>query len=193
MQVTFLRAGCPALRKKKKKAPIQSSMLITKEDGGKEETGNGGRKLLTLFEQLRHDVLVVVGCFDFFRDVRSRIFQVLCNANVSKSDLISCYGDVLLRRFLSRVRTSQVSVEVLQPPDLSHEPPPQRLLQVFPLTAALHQCLIGLRDTLDLLLQLKKDGKGKEKKKEEEEMGWGLEKKKKKKKKGRRWRRGIYG
>lgn len=59
-------------------------MLNTQEDGGKEETetGHRGRKLLTLFEQLRHDVLVVVGCFDFFRDVRSRIFQVLCNANV---------------------------------------------------------------------------------------------------------------
>lgn len=50
--------------------------------------------------------------------------------------------------------TSQVSVELLQPPDLSHQPPPQRLLQVLPLTAALHQRLVGLGNPLDLLLQL---------------------------------------
>lgn len=42
------------------------------------------------------------------------------------------------------VHTSKVSVEILQPPDFSHQPPPQCLLQVFSLTAALHQCLIGL-------------------------------------------------
>lgn len=42
------------------------------------------------------------------------------------------------------VHTSKVSVEILQPPDFSHQPPPQGLLQVFSLTAALHQCLIGL-------------------------------------------------
>lgn len=51
--------------------------------------------------------------------------------------------------------TSEVSVEILQPPDLRHQPPPQRLLQAFPLRAPLHQCLIGLRNSLDLLLQLK--------------------------------------
>lgn len=51
-------------------------------------------------------------------------------------------------------QTSQVSVEILQPPDLSHQPPPQGLLQVLPLAAALHQRLIGLRNPLNLLLQL---------------------------------------
>lgn len=47
-------------------------------------------------------------------------------------------------RTVAVVHTSKVSVEILQPPDLSNEPPPQCLLQVFPLTAALHQRLIGL-------------------------------------------------
>lgn len=52
--------------------------------------------------------------------------------------------------------TSQVSVELLQPPDFSHQPPPQRLLQVLPLTATLHQRLVGLGNPLDLLLQLER-------------------------------------
>jgi len=60
---------------------------------------------------------------------------------------------------MAGVPTSQVSVEVLQPPDFSHQPLPQCLLQVFPLTAALHQRLISLRNTLDLLLQLKRGKK----------------------------------
>lgn len=51
------------------------------------------------------------------------------------------YDDVV--RWL-RNRTSEVSVEILQPSDLSHQSPPQRLLQVFSFTAALHQCIIGL-------------------------------------------------
>lgn len=59
--------------------------------------------------------------------------------------------------------TSQVSVELLQPPDLSHQPPPQRLLQVLPLTAALHQRLVGLGNPLDLLLQLERgEGRARE-------------------------------
>lgn len=63
-------------------------------------------------------------------------------------------------RTVAVVHTSKVSVEILQPPDLSNEPPPQCLLQVFPLTAALHQRLIGLRNSLDLLLQLKREKRG---------------------------------
>lgn len=35
---------------------------------------------LTLFKELCHDMLVVVGGFDFLCDVRSGILQVLCNA-----------------------------------------------------------------------------------------------------------------
>jgi len=36
--------------------------------------------ILTLFKEFRHDVLVMVGCFYFFCNVRSGIFQVFCNA-----------------------------------------------------------------------------------------------------------------
>lgn len=62
--------------------PIQSGMLITKEDV--RESRAKQNDILTLLKQFRHDVLVVVGCFDFFRDMRSGIFQVFCNANVLK-------------------------------------------------------------------------------------------------------------
>lgn len=36
--------------------------------------------ILTLFKQFRHDLLVMVGCFYFFSDVSSGIFQVFCDA-----------------------------------------------------------------------------------------------------------------
>lgn len=36
-------------------------------------------EILTLFEEFGHDVLVMVGCFDFLCDMRSGIFQVFCN------------------------------------------------------------------------------------------------------------------
>lgn len=52
------------------------------------------------------------------------------------------------------VLTSEVSVNVLQPPDLIHQFAPQGLLQALPLTAALQQSLIGIGYPLDLLLQL---------------------------------------
>lgn len=56
--------------------PIQSSMLITKEERSVAELSG----ILTLFKEFRHDVLVMVGCFYFFCDMRSGIFQVFCNA-----------------------------------------------------------------------------------------------------------------
>ena len=68
-----------------------------------------------------------------------------------------------IERLLSSVRalvwalTSQVPVEVLQPADLGHQPLPEGLLQGLPLAAALDQGLVGLRYTLDLLLQLEGD------------------------------------
>lgn len=36
--------------------------------------------ILTLFKQLCHDVLVMVGCLDFFCNMGPSIFQVFCYA-----------------------------------------------------------------------------------------------------------------
>lgn len=58
--------------------PTQSSMLITKEDVT--ESRGEESSQLTLFKELGHDVLVMVGCFYFFCNMRSGIFQVFCKA-----------------------------------------------------------------------------------------------------------------
>ena len=53
--------------------------------------------------------------------------------------------------------TSEVSVEVVQPFDLGLHLVPHGLLQSLPLGGAVHQCVVRLRDPVDLQLQLKEE------------------------------------
>lgn len=57
------------------------------------------------------------------------------------------------------IHTSEISVEVVHPFDLSLQLVPHCLLQVLALGRALHKGLIGFRDSLNLQLQLGRERK----------------------------------
>lgn len=61
-------------------SPIKHADSRGGKGGGVERKLAQQNDILTLFKELRHDVLVMVGRLDFFCNVRPGIFQVFCDA-----------------------------------------------------------------------------------------------------------------